>query len=624
MAPREGAERDVLTLRPSRAEFSRPFSEFVRKVLRQHPDVPMFKVVPPPGWRPRRRPFPKLDSVEIATPIKQIVYGKGGAYRCILVEQKACTAARFKQLSESEGHTAPESKRGKDVGDALLERNFWSSVTINPPFYGADTPQSFFDEKLEYGWNLRHLEGCLLHSKHVPSIPGVTSPMTYFGMWKSFFSWHLEDADLFSVNYLHFGAPKIWYCVAPSQKARFERMAQSLYPELHRGCRAFMRHKDVLLSPQMLKTYGVEYTMAKHEPGEFIVLNAAAYHAGYNLGFNCAEAVNFALPEWVELGRRVVRCKCDALRDGVRLSMRLFGCDSESEEESEEEEESSDEAGGSSDEEEEEEEGEGARPRKRRAAGDPPSRAKPAPKRAKAAAAAAAGPAPPPRPKPRATKTALAAAAAAARQRSGRTSAEARARLTAVTARAKQRPAAQDEVAPTERVLASLGLARAAAAAMRAKHEARAAAAAAAAAAGQQREGGGGPKLEPAAAAAAAAAAAPAAVKPERRLRSDDGGQPRGPAPQVVVGESKSGRRYYFVVQQHTAAAPSGDGRVVLRGLEEGPDGLFRPGPEYWEERADSLVDVRTQWVGARGGRPGGWRLRTLATRILETELTAG
>jgi len=33
---------------------------------------------------------------------------------------------------------------------------------------------------------------------------------------------------------------------------------------------------------------------AKQEPNEFIVLNAGAYHSGYNLGFNCAEAVNFA------------------------------------------------------------------------------------------------------------------------------------------------------------------------------------------------------------------------------------------------------------------------------------------------------------------------------------------
>lgn len=72
-----------------------------------------------------------------------------------------------------------------------MERSFWSSVTISPPLYGADTPQSFFDEKLSYGWNLRDLDGCLLKKNGVPDIPGVTSPMTYFGMWKSFFSWHL-------------------------------------------------------------------------------------------------------------------------------------------------------------------------------------------------------------------------------------------------------------------------------------------------------------------------------------------------------------------------------------------------------------------------------------------------
>lgn len=32
----------------------------------------------------------------------------------------------------------------------------------------------------------------------------------------------------------------------------------------------------------------------KQEKGEFVVLNAAAYHAGFNMGFNCAEAINFA------------------------------------------------------------------------------------------------------------------------------------------------------------------------------------------------------------------------------------------------------------------------------------------------------------------------------------------
>ena len=37
------------------------------------------------------------------------------------------------------------------------------------------------------------------------------------------------------------------------------------------------------------------HCQVKQEEGQFVVLNAAAYHAGYNTGFNAAEAVNFAM-----------------------------------------------------------------------------------------------------------------------------------------------------------------------------------------------------------------------------------------------------------------------------------------------------------------------------------------
>jgi len=64
-----------------------------------------------------------------------------------------------------------------------MERTFWKSVTVNAPLYGADTPLSLFDDKLSSGWSLRNLD-CYLKQKGCPEIPGVTSPMTYFGMWK--------------------------------------------------------------------------------------------------------------------------------------------------------------------------------------------------------------------------------------------------------------------------------------------------------------------------------------------------------------------------------------------------------------------------------------------------------
>ena len=90
----------------------------------------------------------------------------------------------------------------------LLEHSFGHSVAALP--FSAD-------------------QIAILHWKHAPS----TAPVASDALCE-----HKEDYSLYSINYNHFGASKVWYVLPPADAGRFEGMMNGLFPAEFAKCKS--------------------------------------------------------------------------------------------------------------------------------------------------------------------------------------------------------------------------------------------------------------------------------------------------------------------------------------------------------------------------------------------------
>ncbi|XP_036187016.1 lysine-specific demethylase 4C isoform X5 [Myotis myotis] len=118
------------------------------------------------------------------------------------------------------------------------------------------------------------------------------------------------------------GAYMMRYAIPPEHGKRLERLAQGFFPSSFQGCDAFLRHKMTLISPSVLKKYGIPFDKITQEAGEFMITFPYGYHAGFNHGFNCAESTNFATVRWIDYGKVAKLCTCR--NDMVKISMDIF------------------------------------------------------------------------------------------------------------------------------------------------------------------------------------------------------------------------------------------------------------------------------------------------------------
>ena len=278
-----------------------------------------------PAWQ-KGQP---LGDLTIEMPIAQHVRGMAGVYEYTFTEVPQISVADFRDRADS--YRTDQVGKAHDENDndventneedrlIQLDRHFWKRLgpTMPPAWYGADQEGTLFGDDPASGWSLGELDSCL----HVLSrVPGVTTPYLYAGMWASAFCAHTEDMNLLSINFLHAGAPKIWYAIAPGPDAkRFEALCEFQYSVAARTCKEFMRHKRHLISPMVLQKAGIKYTTAVQRTGDAIITFPGGYHFGFNTGFNMAEATNFGVPEWIPYGQKARVCLCRP--DSVRIDM---------------------------------------------------------------------------------------------------------------------------------------------------------------------------------------------------------------------------------------------------------------------------------------------------------------
>ena len=94
---------------------------------------------------------------------------------------------------------------------------------------------------------------------------------------------------------------------AEKLEAVMERAAGELFAEYP----DIMHQLTVTLNPNVLMAAGVRVVRAFQRAGEFMITFPRSYHAGFNQGFNFAEAVNFLPPDWV-CGLASTQCAPDS------------------------------------------------------------------------------------------------------------------------------------------------------------------------------------------------------------------------------------------------------------------------------------------------------------------------
>ena len=143
-----------------------------------------------------------------------------------------------------------------------MEEMYWSSLKGESPLYGADVMGTLFKD-LKNPWNINYLDSLLKEGLNKKNLKGITTPYLYIGGFRTTFAWHVEDYNLASINYMHYGAPKVWYTIARKDYKKFQQFVKNIFPREFLECSEYLRHKTIVINPYFIREYMPNITITK-------------------------------------------------------------------------------------------------------------------------------------------------------------------------------------------------------------------------------------------------------------------------------------------------------------------------------------------------------------------------
>ncbi|XP_071958106.1 protein Jumonji-like [Antedon mediterranea] len=215
--------------------------------------------------------------------------------RCVSLHQFCKSAYNTQQMHFKHEPTPTE-----------VEKEYWQAVTEGSQHISVKKAILSTTLSGRHSWHVTNIctnELNLLHclgNKH-----SINIPLTKISMLYSTDTWQCNQHALATIDYLHTGAPKIWYCVPASHHEQAKQVIKNEFPQqitsiLHPLNNA--NFKCMVPISSFLKA-GIPVYRLVQEAGQFVVTWPGMAIATVSCGYNVAEVVGFATASWLGRGQ---------------------------------------------------------------------------------------------------------------------------------------------------------------------------------------------------------------------------------------------------------------------------------------------------------------------------------